>query len=874
MEFPQNSRQVAVPPEPHPKYPLGQLPDPPDEYIFLGRPYGVIIRSRGQSLAELKVFARYWLWGFEYGEDKRFTILAALGKVNYWMRPEYQFHTEADMCDVERDGGPRLLQYTIIPTPSPVSRHYPKYLTDDEMLQLGAQNYIRPADAPQHVPDTLMFQFLLPARVSTSQFVSHLLPTGVFTGVTIDQRPEMTSAIMENLPNRTQNSSVLTQARHTYQSGFNFNAVREAIEKALIKLCYKDLERHHHAPSKEPVATRVASTHADLSVVQVGTHTTVSELRLDPDTHQFNESGFPYPYRGRGPVWADGSCAIDTAIVLGMLTMAGCTNIDRPPGKEETFNEIEKAFIQVTNMNWDAFDNKVSIELRHSFYNLLCDNVPDIKRDKPVPIWAAWAESTRAFGQFQIVYTETPAGPCPQCGYSENHHVQRVGNCIIPPGEDSDKNGVQMSTLIDRAWSTAPVHYGCMNCSAPAGPLRLRHVSQLPLRLVVNVNGRNRTLNHTQDQRLQYLDIDGNTQTAHYRWLGGAYYKDNHVRVYWTDAERGEFDIGNIRKYDGEDAGGVIIGGIAPYAPDDRVPLDWVSDGLPLAIYERIINPTPDMLHAATQTICDISDCVGQDKPFLAQHFPWFPKSMERKSPYLPLERVLPDTGERYYEKNLVLSSDTLPDITLDLNNTIADQLAEWTMQTAPHDPMQTAPDDPMQDPDPNLIGIDPGLLERIASGETLFNSYNSDPTTLMNHPEMWPAGGMPGVGGATTFPNLPKTPTGPGGGSRSPYWNWVNLSPGKQFGANGKADDGEEMVTVVKIRHDCRVGPSPYRLYRIPVKSIKAAMRRMSLKQIESQSPEKQKKEKEKKKKQPRVEELKDEEPRTAKRTKRNGVK
>lgn len=849
-----------MPPEPHPKYPLDQLPDPPDEYIFLGRPFGVILRSRGQSLAELKVFAKYWLWGFDYGPDKRVTILTGLAKVNYWMRPEFQFHTEADLTNIERDGGPRLLQYTITPTPSPVSRHYPKYLTDDEIRELGPERYSRPADAPQHVPDTLMFQFLLPARVSAGQFVSHLLPTGAFTGMTIDQQPEMTSAMMENLPTRKQKSSVLFRQKHTYQSDFKPNSVREAIEKALIKLCYKDLERHRHAPSKEPVATRVASTHSDLSVVQVGTHTTISELRLDPATHQFNTSGFPYPYRGRGPVWADGSCAIDTTIVLGMLTMAGCTNIDRRHGTEETFNEVERAFIQATNMNWDAFDDKVSIELRHAYFNLLCDIVPDIKRDSLVPMWAAWSESTRGFGQFQIIYTETPAGPCPKCGYCEPHHVQQVGNCIIPIWEKSDQNGVQMSTLIDRAWSTAPVHYGCMMCNETKGPLRSRHVSELPLRLVVNLNSNTRVLNHTQDQRLQYLDMDGNTQTAYYRWLGGAYYRNNHVRVYWTDAERGEFDIGNIRKYDGQDAGGVIIGGIAPYAPDDRVPIEWVSEGLPLVIYERILNPTPDMLHAASQTISDMSDCVAQEKPFLAQHYPWFPETMERKSPYLPLERVLPDTGERYYEKNLVLSSDTLPDITLDLNHTIADQLAEWTMQTA-------LPEDPMQDPDPNLMDIDPGLLERIANGETLFSSYNADPTNLMDHPEMWPEGGMPHSGGAATFPNLPKTPTRPGGGSGSPYWNWLNLSPDKQFRANGKDADGEGTVTVVKIRDDCRVGPSPYRLYQVPVKSIKAAMRRLSLKQIESQSPEK-------KKKQSRLEELKDEEPRTAKRTKRNGVK
>ncbi|CEO59744.1 hypothetical protein PMG11_04408 [Penicillium brasilianum] len=861
MDFPRNANQVSIPLEPYPKYPLDVLPDPPDDYIFLGRPFAVIIRTRSLSLAELRVFAKYWLWGFEYGADRRIPILKALAKVNYWMRPEFQFYTDADLTNIERDGGPRLLQYTITPKPSPVSRHYPKILTDDEILQLGSEHYVRPADAPADVPDRMMFQFLLPPRTGSAQFVSHLMPTGFLNGVTIDPQPVMTSGTLANLPGQTQQPSALPRPSPNYQNGFNPTPVREAIERTVIKLCYNDLERHHHAPSKEPVATRVACSHNDLSVVQVGTHTTVSEVRLDPATHQFNNSGFPFPYRGRGPVWADGSCAIDTTIVLGMLTMAGCTNIDRAHDFEEAFTEVEKAFIQVTNMNWDAFDDKVSIELRHAYYNLLCDNVPDIRRNSPVPIWAAWAESTRGFAQFQILYLEKPAGPCPSCGYCETHNVHQVGNCIIPIWDLNDHSGAQMSTLIDRAWSTAPVHYSCLNCNETKGPLRSRHVKELPRRLVVNINGNNRTLNHTQDQRLQYLDLDGNPQTAHYRWLGGAYYKDNHVRVYWTDAERGELDIGNIRKYDGQDAGGVIIGGIAPYAPDDRVPLEWVSDGLPLAIYELIINPTPDMLRAASEAISDMSACVAQDKAFLLHHYPWFPQIMEHKSPFLPFERILPDTGERYYEKNLISGPEPLPEVNFDSNNIIADQIAEWKMQTSPDD-------DPMQDPDPNLIGIDAGVLERIANGETLFSSYNADPTTLMDHPEMWPEGGMPQSGGATTFPNLPKTPTRPGGAGGSPYWNWLNLSSGKDSRANGLNVDGEETVTVVKIRHDCRVGPSPYRLYQVPVKSIKAAMRRLSLKQIESQSAEKRKK------KQSPLKEIQDEEPRAAKRGKRNGFK
>lgn len=842
QQFPSGPDQVQVPWEQVPKYSLDHLPDPPDDYQFLGRPFGGNWNKiRTPLLYQLRIFAKLFLWGFEYGSDARGHIHRALAKLNYYMRPEYQFRTQDDLFDLSRDGGPRLLRYTVQPTPFPVSRHYPALLSEDEMRQLGAEHYARPADAPADLDDKYIFQFLLPPRTPMT------LPA-------IPQPPQLSQPVEQD-PGNIGSQDV--PEKYVYQNDFNPNPVREAIEKALVNLCYKKLERHPHAPSMNPVGTRVACSNSDLGIVQVGTHTTVSEVRLNPATHKFDPAGFPFPYRGRGPVWADGSCAIDTVIVIGMLTQAGCTMIDRENGMEEKFTEIEKAYIQVTNMNWEAFDDKVSVELRHSFYNLLCDHIPDIKRGESVPPWVVWAESTRNFAQFQIKYFEEPKDACSMCQVAETDRIPVIGNCLTPYKRDGDDQGIEMSKLIDRAWGLDPVHYSCGNCLEPKGPSRLRYVAQLPLRLVVTTGPRFRVLGHTQNQKFVYRDARGNIQTAIYRWIGGVYYKNDHVRVFWNDSERGEFDLGNLRKYDGQDAGGVIIGNVAPYSQDERIAPEWLQEGIPIAMYELVINPSADMLHAAAETITEMSMLIAKDKPFLVQHYPWFPPQ-ERRSPYLPLERILPDTGERYYEKAFTPTPEVQQSQHTDMNEVLAEQLAEWRMQSGT---------DVLQNLNAEIAQMDPGVIQRLTDGESLFHSLNQDPNALIDHPEMWPEAAPPQEGGTTTFPNLPKTPTIPNapGAPGSPYWNWINLSPDKNSKAGGFRGAGEKTVTVVNIRDDCRIGPSPYRLYTVPVKSIKAAMRRLSAAQLQSQN---------RPKKRSRLEELKAEETNSTKRTTRKSAK
>ncbi|KAF7714551.1 Uncharacterized protein PECH_006097 [Penicillium ucsense] len=707
-----SSGDPPIPYEQVPSYDLTALPDPPEDYVFLGSTLKQYRTKAAQYFAKagLDKIASYVLWGFSYGKRTRVNMIAAIIKVNYYMRPQYQINTENEMFDFQRDGGPRLLKYTVRPTPLPVSRHWPKLLSEAEIRQLGTSWYQRPADAPPDVPDHYLFQFLLPANppgpvpgpattLSTTAPLAPSAPTAPGSTQAVTQSPQ------------SQQSSQSTHSHASSQS-FDPSMVREAIEKALIKITYNNLERHPRAPSKQPVADRVASSAEHLNNVQVGAHTIVSHVRLNPLTQDFDPAGCFFPYRGRGPVWDRGSCVIDCVIVLGMLTMAGCTNADRADGAEEAFDMLTKAFIQATNMNWDAITSDESIRLRHSYYDMLCAHNLAIKRDIPVPVWTAWQNSTEKIRQFRMGWVDIPYGECGKCRYTESESVSWHSAGITPEKKPGDDYGVPMSEYLSRIGGTPTRVIACPRCGHAAGPQRVSYLTELPLRLAVEIQSNGPVLNHTMDQELVYWVYPGVKKTAKYRWLGGAYWTENHVRVIWNDDKRGEKQTGNLCNYDGQLAGGVIVGGLSPHSPAERVPPELVSHGIPIVIYELIMEPSEDILTAAAQTVDDMLRLFEQRQPFLTSHAPWTPERPPPRS--LPLARPLPLDGERYRETPVDLVSRMVPQISP------AEDL--WAGFNLNQHSDQVIEDDPMHiDPSFNVFD------EALASHEEFVNTLIGD---------------------------------------------------------------------------------------------------------------------------------------------------
>lgn len=143
------------------------------------------------------------------------------------------------------------------------------------------------------------------------------------------------------------------------------------------------------------------------------------------------------------------------------------------------------------------------------------------------------------------------------------------------------------------------------------------------MRLVVQPHYKARILEHTQDATFEWTDTNNAVQTATYRWLGGVYMSNSHYRVYWTDNERGESSNGEIRMYDSMLNFGLIIGGIPPEDARERVPAAWRDVPIPFLVYERILNPSSELLDSAIKSLSSMKAMQNNNKLILQEHTPW-----------------------------------------------------------------------------------------------------------------------------------------------------------------------------------------------------------------------------------------------------------
>ena len=409
----------------------------------------------------------------------------------------------------------------------------------------------------------------------------------------------------------------------------------EAVERAVLKFAYTDLERDPNAPSKTPRARLQAGTQEDLqrcivtstpatAKVGIADDPSMRDMKMDPN-------GFSYPYRGRGPVWSGNSCALDTAIMVGRLVDAGSTVYDRKePGWQSRLSKAERAFVEVTNANWDVLSNEESANLRDRFWQILEEANPAIRFRGPYnSAWAVWATVASNIAQFQFSYVEALC-QCP-CRGGETTNTTYQASFVAPPVYDEDQYGVNIQEFVARPFSSVQLTE-CRQCQGTSSQthgltakvVRERRVSNLPLRMVLSLDERVQIKNHTQDFSFDYCDINGQPQRATYRWLGGIYYSHNHFRVFWTDGERGEANSGEIMHYDGMQNSGLMLGGISPHHAECRVPPQfWKGGPMPLLVYERVMNPESDVLNTAVSSLFNMVDVQIKGESILQNHVPW-----------------------------------------------------------------------------------------------------------------------------------------------------------------------------------------------------------------------------------------------------------
>ncbi|CAG8900869.1 unnamed protein product [Penicillium egyptiacum] len=549
-------------------------------------------------------------------------------------------------------------------------------------------------------------------------------------------------------------------------------ALTDAIERAVMQIVYADLDRDPSIPSTEkPILRGTAQSYQDMLKLKLGSFPTTANVKLSPLTFDWDPNGTLFPVRGRGPIWDAMSCATDAVIVAGMLLDAGCTKIDRANNRAAEFKDIEKAFIEVTMASWETFDDKTSIFVRDEWLRMFIDGSPGLRMGQPIPPWAVWSVATRSFAQFRYFHVERVT-PC-KCQFTIPFYNSHQGSCILPGYQPGDENGVELQVLIERCFYPQK-SFRCDKCGDPAGVTGERKIGQLPLRLVVTSDIKTRIRSHTENLRFNYIDYEDKQQVAHYRWLGGIYNNESHARLFWTDTQRGEKDDGNIMMYDSQVNSGVLVGGIPAFQREERVPTEWVNHhAIPLLFYERIMNPTSDLLSKANNAMFQINTCVNENKNLLEAHVPW-----KRSNPPLQQEswpRILSYNGERFSSFNPGWAT-ARPSPNPAAPQTITPSLTPPPMDPALLDPMVIDPslidlsiystttppefdlssffDVAMPDDPP---ATDQDLTEDLTK-DHMFNSMMQSPRWLAQNPYVWPSG-LPGDEGALDFPELPMTP-------------------------------------------------------------------------------------------------------------------
>ncbi|CAI7573164.1 unnamed protein product [Penicillium glandicola] len=586
----------------------------------------------------------------------------------------------------------------------------------------------------------------------------------------------------------------------------DLRAITDAVERAVMQIVYADLDRDPSIPSVEkPIRHRTAHSYKDMLTMKLGSFPTTANVKLSPLTFDWDPNGTLYPVRGRGPIWDSMSCATDAVIVVAMLLDAGCTKIDRANNRAAEFKDIEKAFIEVTMASWETLDDKTSIFVRDEWLRMFIDGSSGLKMGVAIPPWAIWSVATRSFAQFRYFHVERVT-PC-KCRAGLPFYNSHQGSCILPGYQPGDENGVELQVLIERCFYPRK-SFRCDKCGDPMGVTGERKIGQLPLRLVITSDIKTRLRNHTENLKFNYIDYEDKQQVAHYRWLGGIYNNESHARVFWTDTKRGEKDDGNIMMYDSQLNSGVIVGGIPAFQREERIPTEWVSHhAIPLLFYERIMNPTTDLLAKANNAMFEMGNCLSENKNVFEEHIPW-----KRSTPPPQREswpRVLSYNGERFSNFNPGWAT---------ARPSPNPAAAHPAVPPLPHAHIDPALLDPLViDPsllDPALYStttppefdmsslFDPGALDDPSMSAEyhhpgdpmnnyIFKSMMEGPSLLDRNHEMWPSG-LPSEEGALDFPEFPMSPQPPTGGLHRRGTVWSDTS----------MPDAEESMSEFRHRH------------------------------------------------------------------------
>ncbi|KKK19512.1 hypothetical protein ARAM_003481 [Aspergillus rambellii] len=719
--------QYPNPPSPVANFILDVLPDPPQDYKFLGETSESIIRTRRLRKTDITKLVEFHFWGIDHGFPTRVTnpvMLKGLWKLFYYHANQHRPATFSELLDFTRDAGPRLLDWKHFRFNEilPVSRFYPDL---PDILKNLEPGYIRPSHAKSEWPDLYLEQFLFSSAVKPTPAVNNNNDaglTGIATAMSIDDDDDIA---IPNTPS-VSDAAVLdgisatplppAQAPSRCNPDFvNFpnlpedvaREVIEAVERTVMRFAYKDLERHPRSAPMHAPRHIIATSAADIFKATIGSFPAASHVRLTPEAFyarmRLDSDGQYYPIRGRGPVLQGNSSAVDCLITAGKLLDAGSTNIDREdPGWEMKLHPVEQSFIELTDINWDLCSAESGYQLKHQFRTLLAAAVPGFSENAHYAARFIWGAVSENLQQFRIL--------------SKN----RLALANVPLA-------LILLDLLERAFEDRQSR-DCSLCGQHNGTHFRRYFSEVPLRMVVKLHDSVSIWNHTNDVTFKYRNTDLVDKTVTYRWLGGIYRGDNNEhRLFWTDTERGEEERRTIRMYEPANMG-LIVGGIPPASQNDRVPDDWwVNRSIPLLIYERVTNPSSDIIGMALQAVGQMKKLDEEHKLILRQHrYVWSTPHASRSIgnyPW-PQRHTLPSDSQRFHlsqnvynpthNRDRVVTVRTATGTTTTFNQAPVGQQPQTT---------QFASTDPPYPPLPSVGSSPTGVLASLAPGVPVFTT-------------------------------------------------------------------------------------------------------------------------------------------------------